>query len=209
MFGNQSHQVARGGRSFLSSLVLGSSLVVVTLIVSVTTVVVYGMNVIDRKTGNVFELAGATVQSLPELIDSLPPVLADLIDDQRRPDYADQLDVSVRLADVRGSKGVRPVVLVHNRGDEVVSLMSMRIVILNGRDEPITEINEWGATPIAADHQWRGPLLPGAKRHFAAGRRFHGKNLQRDGLRVEFEITDVRVWNRDSTDPVSLTAAVR
>ena len=202
MFGRHSAQVVQSGRSFLSSLVLGVSLVLVSLVCAATLITVYGLNIVDRKTGNIFEFAEATVQSLPDLVDSLPPILADVVDDQRRPDYANQLDVSVRLTDARGSGRVRPVVAVHNRGSEVVSLMSMRIIVLNDRDDLITEINEWAATPIAADHHWRGPLLPGASRHFAAGSRSVGKNFRSDDdLRVEFEITDVRVWNRDSAGP--------
>ena len=209
MFGNNSPQVARSGRSFFSTLVLGGSLVVVTLIGSATVLAVYALNIVDRKTGNVFEFAEVAVQSVPDLIESLPPVLADLIDDERRPEYAEQLDVSVKLADAGGYKGVRPVVLVHNRGDEVVSLMSMRIVILNDQGDPVSEFNEWGATPIAADRDWRGPLLPGATRRFTAGWRSYRDKLQRDSLRVEYEITDVRIWNRDNAGAVSLTSAVR
>ena len=209
MFGNKSPQVVRSGRSFLSSLALGGSMVIVTLIASVTVLAVYSLNIVDRKTGNVFEFAETALQSVPELIESLPPVLADLIDDERRPDYANQLDVSVKLVDAGRHGGVRPVVVVHNLGEEVVSLMSMRIVILNSLGNPIREFNEWGATPIAADRDWRGPLLPGATRRFTAGWRSYRDKLDRDSLQVEYEITDVRIWNQDSAAAVSLTSAVR
>lgn len=206
MFGNHSPDVVRTGRSFASSFVLGGSFVLVALIGSVTTVGVYALNIVDRKTGNIFEFAEEVVLSLPEIAEALPPVLADLINDERRPGYADQLDVSVKLAATRSSSGVRPMIVVRNLGDKVVSLLSMRVVVLNDRDDLVAEFNEWAATPIAADHDWRGPLLPGATRRFATGHRFVGRNSKAENLRVEFEITDIRVWNHGTPDAVALTS---
>lgn len=207
MFGNHSPEIVHTRRSFASSFVLAGSFVLVALIGSVTAVGIYGLNIVDRKTGNIFEFVEEAMLSLPEIAEALPPVLADLINDQRRPEYADQLDISVKLAATRSSSGVRPMVVVRNLGDQIVSLLSMRVVVLNDRDELVAEFNEWAATPIAADHDWRGPLLPGATRHFATSHRFVGKKSKAENLRVEFEITDVRVWNHGVADAVALTSA--
>lgn len=207
MFGNHSPEIVHSKRSFASSFVLGGSFVLVALIGSVTTVGVYALNIVDRKTGNIFEFAEEVVLSLPEIAEALPPVLADLINDQRQPQYADQLEIAVKLAATHSSSGVRPMVVVRNLGDQIVSLLSMRVVVLNERDELVAEFNEWAATPIAADGDWRGPLLPGATRRFATGHRFIGRNSKDENLRVEYEITDVRVWNKGAGDAVSLTSA--
>ncbi len=207
MFGNQNQpQVVQRRRSFLSTVALGLSGVIVTTLLCVTTIVLYGASIIDAKTGNIFEFAEAVVQGLPELAESLPPAIADVLNDRRQPDYADQLDVSVSLADDTHRRGIRPVVVVRNKGDEVVSLLSMRIVVMNEDGEPLSELNEWAATPFAADHDWRGPLLPGAQRRFATNHRFVGKSLSADHLEVDYEITDIRVWEGNETRPTTLTS---
>ena len=191
-------------KSFLSSLVLGVSAVIVTLILSASGLAFYGINIVDRKTGNVFEFVEEGIRSLPELQESLPPVLADLLNDSRRPDYVDQVEVSVKLAKYSGRKGyLRPVVRVRNTGSEVVSLLSMRVVVLNKNGDPVAELNEWAATPIAAEDEWRGPLMPGATRHFKAGYLFRGYDLDDPNATVEFEITDLRVWNAGHPEQVA------
>ncbi len=209
MNGNPYPQVVNKRRSFLATLVLGLSFVIATVIGSATVLGLYGMNIIDRKTGNVFELAESTIANLPELIQGLPPVLADVLNDQRRPDYAQQLEVSVSLTNDRSSKGPRAVVKIRNDGDQVVSLMSMRIVVLNDRGEVVAEMNEWGATPVAAEHDWRGPLLPGATRYFAVHHSYYDRSAgpPTGDLHVEYEITDVRVWNGDRFQTTALASA--
>lgn len=190
-------------RSAVSSIAWGISTVLVVLIASVAGIAAYGLHIVDRKTDNLLDFAQEGIQNLPALKDALPPVLADAINDLRQPDYVDRLDVSVRIADSSGRRGwLRPVVEVHNRGDQVVSLLSLRVTVLNEDGDPVAETNEWGATPIAADHSWRGPLLPGAKRRFACGSIWHRSELDPQELRAEIEITDVRVWaGQDNSAP--------
>ena len=207
MFGHQNGNVVHKARSFFSTLAWGISLIVVTAIISGTVLAGYGMNIVDRKTNSVFDLVEAVLNGLPELTDALPPVLADAIHDQRRPEYAGELEVSVRLAESSRRRGAcRPVVELHNNGSEVVSLLSMRVVVLNQRGEPVAEFNEWAATPIAANDDWRGPLLPGATRHLSVGTLFLGEDRAVDDFHAEVEITDVRVWNPDAGRGVALTA---
>ncbi len=205
MFGNQHQPTADlKRRSFLSTVALGISGVTMTLLLCVTMIAIYSVSVIDRKTGDVFEFAEVAVHSLPQLAESLPPVLADVLNDRRDPGYAENIEVSVTLASSSSRRGVRPIITVHNKGAEVVSLLSMRVVVVNSDGEPISEMNEWAATPIAADDDhWRGPLLPGAERRFSTNHSFVGKN----DLGVEYEITDIRIWSGDSAETTQLTSA--
>ncbi len=190
-------------RSFLSTLVLGLSAIVVTTIVSGSGILIYGMNIADRKTDNLAELIEEAATNLPRFVESLPPLLSDVFHDERRPEYVENLEVSVRLvADHRWSDRVRPVVEVRNNGDRMVSLLSMRIVVQDADGNPIAEMTEWAATPIAADdHDWRGPLLPNATRQFPV-RMLRCRGLEADlaDLKVSYEITDVRTWNKKTSD---------
>ena len=159
-------------------------------------IVLYGMNIADRKSDSLLGFVQQTVQSLPEITQSLPPILADVLNDTRSPDYIAQLDFSVEMISPAESGGrVRPVIEIHNRGSEVVSLLSLRVVVLDGKGRPLAERNEWGATPIAADGNWRGPLLPGATRYITVGTMgLPSQAWADDDLRVDLEVTDVRVW---------------
>lgn len=190
-------------RSFFSTLVLGLSAIVVTAIVSGSGILIYGMNIADRKTDNIAELIEEVATNLPQFVESLPPVLSDVFHDERRPEYAENLEVSVRLVtDHRRPDRVRPVVEVRNNGDRMVSLLSMRIVVQDADGNPIAEMTEWAATPIAADdNDWRGPLLPNAIRQFPV-RTLRCRGLEADlaDLKVTYEITDIRTWNKKTSD---------
>jgi hypothetical protein len=103
---------------------------------------------------------------------------------------------------------VRTTVEVVNHGPEVVSLLSLRILILDEQNQPLCEAQEWAATPLAADQGWRGPIMPGARRHFVCYRNCWNGTNDTDGLNTEVEITELRVWNkpRDGT-PIDPTTA--
>jgi hypothetical protein len=90
---------------------------------------------------------------------------------------------------------LRTEVRVTNKGQEVVSLLSLRIVVRDSLDQILTESNQWAATPFAADHDWRGLLMPGSSRYFAfsCGGAYSGSSA--DDLTTEVEITDIRTWN--------------
>jgi len=125
------------------------------------------------------------------------------VNDERRPDYVKKLEVSARLVPVQDRDGrLRPVVEIRNKGDEVVSLLSFRVVVFDADGRPIWESNEWGATPIAAELPWRGPLMPGATRSFPCRPLCDGGRHSED-LRVQTEITDVRVWRAGKPETVS------
>jgi hypothetical protein len=188
--------------TFFSALVMGLCALLITVILSGTAVVLYGMHFVgDKSEKIVTSFLEDAVQGLPVLQKSLPPVLGDLLDDRRLPDYRDQLEIRARTTVQDEQRGrMRTEIKVTNNGDETVSLLSLRVIILDSREGILDESNQWAATPIAADDDWRGPILPGSSRRFAVshyGRR--SADLYLEDLTTEVEITDVRVWN-DSRD---------
>ena len=194
---NDFPQIIYKRHTFLSALAMGVSAIIIAFIISCTVVIVYGMNFAGEKSEEVFALAEKAIKGLPELQESLPPALADMLNDRRQPDYATQLDITASTTLLPNDQGtVKTTIEIVNNGKEVVSLLSMRVVVLTSRNEIITESNEWGATPIAADHDWRGPLMPGSRRYFVTSRRALPV-FSADELKTEIEITDIRIWNSE------------
>ena len=190
-------QIIYKRHTFLSALAMGVSAIIIALILSCTAVIIYGMNFAGEKTEELVTLAEAAIRGLPELQKSLPPALADILNDRRQPDYSSQLDITANTTLMPDQNGrLRTKIEVVNNGKEVVSLLSLRVVVLNSRNEIIAESNEWAATPIAADDDWRGPLMPGSRRYFVTSHRglpvFYA-----DELKTEVEITDIRIWNSE------------
>ena len=195
--------------TFLSSAALGFSAIVITLMVSCTAVLLYTVHLASDKSERVITLAQSALKGLPELTHSLPPALADMLDDQRRPDYCKELAISAKATSQPDSHGrVRTTVEVVNNGPEVVSLLSLRILILDEQNQPLCESQEWAATPFAADQGWRGPIMPGSRRHFVCYRSC-GRNADpMTDLSTEVEVTELRVWNnpKDSAPAQPTTA---
>ena len=188
--------------SFLSSAAFGLSAVVITVVVSLTVVVLYGVHLASEKSERVISLAQGAVRGLPELRQALPPALSDMLDDRRQPDYRRQLTIDARLVTRPGSHGrAQTAIEITNNGSEVVSLLSLRVVLLDENGGLLTESQEWAATPFAADHDWRGPILPGSHRRFvcSGGRLYDVGPL--DNVRPEIEITELRVWNGPQKQP--------
>ena len=194
---NDFPQIIYKRHTFLSALAMGLSAIIIAFIVSCTVVIIYGMNFAGNKSEEVVALAEKAISGLPELQEALPPVLADMLDDRRQPDYVTQLDITASTILLPADKGtVKTTIEVANNGKEVVSLLSMRVVVLTSQNEIITESNEWGATPIAADHDWRGPLMPGSKRYFVTSHKALPV-FSADEIKTEVEITDIRTWNSE------------
>lgn len=189
-------QITYKRHTFLSALAMGLSALAITFIISCTVVIIYGMHFAGDKSEKLVSLVEDAIRGLPALQESLPPVLADILDDRRQPDYCTQLEITAKTTMLPERNGrVRTAVNVVNNGEEVVSLLALRIVILNAHDEILAESNEWAATPFAAEHDWRGLLMPGSSRHFASShsRVFPVSSL--NDLKTEVEITDIRIWN--------------
>lgn len=195
--------------TFLSSAALGFSAIIVTLLVSCTVLLLYTVHLASDKSEQVITLAQSALKGLPELTHSLPPALADMLDDHRRPDYCKELTVSAKVVSAPDAHGrVRTTVEVVNNGTEVVSLLSLRILVLDEHNQLLCESQEWAATPFAADDGWRGPIMPGSRRHFVCYRSC-GRNVDSlTDLSTEVEVTELRVWNNaKDTAPIHQTAA--
>ena len=184
--------------TFLSALAMGLSAIVITLIICCSVVILYGVHFAGDKSEELVSLVQNTIRGLPDLQESLPPILADVLDDRRQPDYCDKLEITAKtILQPDRDQRLRTMIEVINNGKEVVSLLSMRIIILDEHNEILTESNEWAATPFAADRHWRGPIMPGSRRYFACSchRTFPVSYV--DDLRTEVEVTDVRIWNAE------------
>lgn len=181
--------------TFLSALALGVSAIAIALIISCTVVIIYGMHFAGEKSEKLVSLVEDAVRGLPTLQKSLPPVFADILDDHRQPDYSSQLEITTKTTTSPEQSGrTRTSITVINNGPEVVSLLSLRVVVLNGLGEIISESNEWAATPFAADDDWPGPLMPGSRRYFSCSHSA-ARIMSMADLATEVEITDVRIWS--------------
>jgi len=194
---NDFPQIIYKRHTFLSALAMGVSAIIIAFIVSCTVVIIYGMNFAGDKSEEVVSLVEEAIRGLPKLQESLPPVLADMLNDRRQPDYSTQLTITPSTTLLPNDDGtVKTTIEIENNGSEIVSLLSLRVVVLTSRNEIIAESNEWAATPIAADDDWRGPLMPGSRRYFVTSRR--GLPVfSADEVKTEVEITDIRVWNSE------------
>ncbi len=172
-----------------ASLVWGLTGIIVTAIVAGSGLAVYALRVVDRRADGAVDLVSQVLGELPEYRAALPPALADAIDDVRRPDYRNQLAVTTKLLPREGRDLQSASVEVRNSGEELVSLLSMRIVGMDSDGQAIEERTTYAATPIQIDNDWRGPLLPGETRRFVVRWWAHGKVSD-----VTHEITDLRVW---------------
>jgi hypothetical protein len=194
---NDFPQIIYKRHTFLSALAMGISAIIIAFIVSCTVVIIYGMNFAGDKSEEVVALVEQAIRGLPKLQESLPPFLADMLDDRRQPDYVTQLDITASTTLLPADQGtVKTTIEIVNNGKEIVSLLSLRVVVLTSQNEIIAESNEWGATPIAADHDWRGPLMPGSRRYFVTSHRALPV-FSADELKTEVEITDIRIWNSE------------
>ncbi len=188
--------------TFLSSVAMGLSALAITIIISCTVVIIYGIHFVGDRSEKLVSLVGDALGGLPDLRQALPPALADVLDDRRQPEYAGELEISATTALTPDQhRSVRTKIEVVNKGSEIVSLLCLRVVVFTSNGEILAESNEWAATPIAADHDWRGPLMPGSHRYFVSCRRALPAFFA-DDLRTEVEITDLRVWNRPEDRPL-------
>jgi hypothetical protein len=184
--------------TFLSSFISGLSMIVVTLIICGTVIVIYGMNLAGDKSQEVISLAQSAIHGLPAIRESLPPVVSDVLNNSRDPAYRDKIEIIAVPSVRQGNSNLGASITIINKGSKVVSLMSLRIVILNSKNDILTEMNEWVVTPIAGKNNWPGPLMPGSKRYLSA----YGKNAfnisNLSDLKTEVEITEIRIWNKEN-----------
>ena len=188
--------------SALSALFSGFFGLLIVLVLSVAGLGFYGLHVVDGRVSEVFALGGTVVENLPKWLKSLPPVLTDAVDDQRAPEYRDEIEYSVRLAGGPDDRGyMSAVVVVTNNGDRAISLMALNVVLEDEDGTPIRDFRAYVATPLAlAEPDWRGPLLPGSTRKFAT--RVHTRSETPLGG-VSAEISELRVFNPVAHDQIA------
>ncbi len=197
---NQPSYITFRRHTFLSSVALGLSAVIVTLLISCTVVVLYGVHLASHKSDQVLSLAQSAVRGLPEFTQSLPPALSDMLNDRRDPRYCDRLGISAQVVSESGPHGLRTAIEITNNGDAVVSLLSLRITILDDKEQLLGESQEWAATPVAADNGWRGPIMPGSKRRFVSRAGCQWGLDPAGVLNAQVEITELRVWNETKSE---------
>jgi hypothetical protein len=153
------------------------------------------MHLTARKLDQLLTTGKSLVEVLPEWRKVLPPALSDAVMDRRDPKYREQVNVSVRMAGSDDRDSHRAVIEVQNKGSQTISLMSLRLVLEDEQMAPLHEYSTWAATPIAADHEWRGPLLPGQTRRLAVVVDGSGA-----ALKPSLEITELRVWDEQASE---------
>jgi hypothetical protein len=188
--------------TFLSSVAMGFSAVIITITLCFTAVLLYTVHLAGQKSERLVTLAESAVRGLPELEKALPPVLSDMLDDHRQPDYAGKLAISAKVSPQPGRHGLtRTAIEITNNGQEVVSLLSLRIILLDESGQLVCETQEWAATPLATDGGLRGPIMPGSRRYFVKPCMYDAGSAE--GLHAEVEITELRVWNGPAKTPAT------
>jgi hypothetical protein len=188
---------------FFTSLVSGFFSLLITCVICATGLGAYGIHVFDKKSGDLTALGGDLLQNLPtwpKWKASLPPVLADAVNDRPATDYRANLDVTVRLKDGKDRWGRRKAIIrVKNSGGETVSVLAMNFVLKDDDGAPVGDFVSYVATPIAIDDDWRGPILPGSVREFT---RWVSEN---DKLsEIGYEITALRIVEPRTADAASV-----
>jgi hypothetical protein len=136
-----------------------------------------------------------TLTDLPAFIDSLPDSIGELLHSRRAPEYMAQIDVSVDFVADSRSDTVRPVLTIVNQGDEVVSLLAIRVAALKDKI-PTRDWTQVVATPLAIDHDWPGPLMPGSTRHVVLSNCYRNITVEDiKDITGSWEIADVHIWS--------------
>ncbi len=198
--------------SALTALILGVCGLGMTGIVAGSGIVAYTLSIANNKASDIFALAEHTFDGLPELLESMPPIVSDALSDRRAPEYAG--DVSIEVGFVPGGRGdyLCPSLIIKNNGDQTVSFLTVRVAAISENGRALEDWTEVIATPIAIDDEWRGPLMPGSTRYVTlrGSRRLSPERA--DEIRGAVEITDVRVWDpsvRKNIATAGLVAAIQ
>ena len=189
--------VHRGG--FLSALAYGFFGFLTATVVCSLAVGLYAINVADRKADSILDIGTDVLTSLPEILPeirkALPAAVADAFDDRRDPQYREHVDLDVRLVSGDGRRSSSQLVIeAANNGPELITLMALRIVLVDEEDVPVRALSTYAATPATIDHEWRGPLMPGSTRRCSMTVFGCDRNLT-----PKAEITDLRVWSPEES----------
>jgi hypothetical protein len=91
-------------------------------------------------------------------------------------------------------------VTIKNKGNELVSLLTVRVAALDARGRALHEWTTTAATPIGFEHEWRGPLMPGSTRHVVLDNGCFHRNELEGAETLVVEIADVRVWTSPTNE---------
>lgn len=191
MSGSPSVIVNKGG--FLSSLVRGVFGTIMVVVICGTALGLYGMRMVNGKADMLVEngvrITERLLEALPEWQKAMPPQVADALVDRRAPDYRDQVEVTARVVNDRGNDVV--VVEVTNHGDEIISMLPLRVVMEDSDGVPIMQESVYAVSPVQICDEWPGPLWPnsGPRKIKLADYRFRGVH----NANATVEITDLRV----------------
>lgn len=192
--------------SFLASLVWGISSVIIVALLCSAGVLFYGMSIVDGQSSHVLALLmDGPLDDLPAFAKSVP-MLADAIQNQRVPEYAEKLDVRVSFSkDPHYENRLVPVVTVANKGQQLVAWLHLRLVVRDSHGNIVGEEGRYVATPVSFDeHDAPGSIMPGAIRTLSMG------SFQAvDDPTAEYEITDIRVWVKDDGEGVADRSTAR
>lgn len=183
----------RGG--FFSSLVYGLCGVIGVAVICAMCVGLYGLNVVDRKFDQALFTGREIVSALPEVRESLPPILADVINDRRAPEYRGQLEVKATVTPSQDGRSASVLLETTNNGSLMVTLLAVRISLEDRSGRLVKSKGVYVATPLAIDDEWNGPILSGATRRQTF--RIHG--VSSDVL-PRIEVCDIRVWELQESE---------
>jgi hypothetical protein len=187
--------VRKGG--FLSSLFSGLFGFLIAVVVCASGLGFYALHMVDSKVDGLFTITRDVISGLPEWQRNLPPLVAEMLDDRRAPDYRDDVEITVQMApSPDDSTREVTVVRVANNGSETITVLALNVVLENANGVPVSERRVYAATPITVDEDdWRGPLLPGESRRFVVGCHGRCRVDQIGGLEASVGVSELRIWN--------------
>lgn len=178
--------VKKGG--FLATVARGLFGSVMVVVICGTVLGVYALRTVDRHVTSLFQ---SVASAWPEWQKALPPVLSDAVNDRRAPEYRESVNVTARVEATGKDDDQRVLVLqVANKGQQTISLLALHVVLENDRDVPVRDFSVFAATPLAIEHDWRGPLFPGETRKIVE--RLHDVS---GAVKAEVETTELRLWS--------------
>ncbi len=181
---------------FLGMWVTGS-----VAIAAGTIVVLSGMSFIDGKIASVFDLGRDVAGNVPEILETLKPVLGDAFQDERSPEYRASLEVSAKFPVDGSGRHARPSLTIRNTGEQIVSRLVVRIAALDAFGATRHVWTEVVATPLALCNELPGPLLPGNDhpRYALASDGPWIRQEEWKSLTLAVEVADLYVWKGDAS----------
>ena len=180
--GRSDGMVVNKKMSFLASLVWGTCSVIIVTIACASGIVFYGLHIVEK-----------SIDDLPGIVKKVP-MLRDALSSERRIDYIDDLDIEIGFTDHPYYEDrMRAVATITNQGKELVSWLSIRVVVTDDMGNILDADVRTIATPVAIDDDFPGPLVPGGTRPFTIC-----SFKRSDHPSAQYEVTDLRVWTPDA-----------